>query len=352
MLFALLLIPAVVALYLSVQRKRRMRVASAFYGLAGPAGAKRAPGFRRHLPPLFFLVGLAILLFALARPQATVRLPRVEGTVMLVFDVSASMGAADVEPSRLEAAKKAAREFVLTQPSTVRIGIVSFSGSGFTVQTPTNDSTALLATIARLKPASGTAVGDGILTALKAIAVDAGLAADPTPAPGSATEAPPAPQGGATPPTEQQGGPGFGQQELLASLPEGPYPPSVIVLLSDGENNQSIDPLEATQAALAHNVRVDALGFGTTAGITLQLDGYSVHTALDEAQLTQIAAETGGVYYAAQGEQDPKEIYANLTPALVIKPQAMEITSILAGAGIVMLLAGSLLSVLWLNRLV
>ena len=84
------------------------------------------------------------MLVALARPQAQVSLPRVEGTVMLVFDVSASMGATDVQPSRLEAAKAAAREFVLSQPSTVQIGIVSFSGSGFTVQTPTNDANTLV----------------------------------------------------------------------------------------------------------------------------------------------------------------------------------------------------------------
>ena len=116
-----------------------------------------------------------IILVALARPQAEVKLPRVEGTVILVFDVSASMGAKDVEPSRMEAAKVAAREFVLSQPETIKIGIVSFSGSGFTVQTPTNDPNLLLAAINRLKPTSGTSLGQGILAALHTIAVDAGL---------------------------------------------------------------------------------------------------------------------------------------------------------------------------------
>jgi Ca-activated chloride channel family protein len=358
MLLSLLIVPVVVVLYLRIQHRRRALVSGAFQGLASAqTGRKRAPGIRRHLPPALFVLSLAILLFALARPQATVRLPRIEGTVMLVFDVSASMGATDVDPSRLEVAKQAASEFVLSQPATVKIGIVSFSGSGFTIQTPTNDSNALLATINRLKPTAGTAVGDGILTALKAIAIDAGLATDETFAPTEGTPGQGAPdQGGQEAPTPQpspEGGPSFsGQRELMEQLPEGPYPASVIVLLSDGESNQSIDPLEATQAALAHNVKVHALGFGTTAGTTLELDGYSVHTALDEALLRQVTGETGGVYLPAQSDQDPQQVYASLTPQLVVKPEAMEITAVLAGLGILLLFVGSLLSMLWFSRLV
>jgi len=252
------------------------------------------------------------------------------------------MGATDVEPSRLEAAKAAAQEFILKQPPTVKIAIVSFAGSGFTVQTPTNDTNSLLATIARLKPNSGTALGQGILTALNAIAVDAGLATGveattPTPAP------------------EQQG-----QEQprdaawdaLLAQLPEGPYPASTIVILSDGENNESVDPLEAAQAARERDVRIETLGFGTTNGAVLEVDGYSVHTALDEESLARIADVTGGEYHPTAGEEDLKAVYATLTPELVVKPESMEITSVFAGAGIVMLLAGSLLSMLWFNRLV
>ena len=182
MLFALLIVPVVVAAYLRLQR-RRSSAAAGLYGFSGgQSAAKQAPGFRRHLPPLLFLLSLVVILVALARPHAQISLPRVEGTVMLVFDVSASMSATDAEPTRLEAAKTAAREFVLSQPETVQIGIVSFSGSGFTVQTPTNDTNTLLNTIARLEPASGTSLGQGILSALYTIAVDAGLAADEQPA--------------------------------------------------------------------------------------------------------------------------------------------------------------------------
>ena len=250
------------------------------------------------------------------------------------------MGATDVEPSRLEAAKTAAREFVLSQPETVQIGIVSFSGSGFTVQTPTNDTNTLLSTIDRLQPTSSTSLGEGILAALNTIAVDAGLTAiDP------AVDTDTAAMELAGQTSEPV------QEETLVELPEGLYPSSVIVLLSDGENSQGSDPLEAAQAAAEHGVRIDALGFGTTAGITLEVDGYSVHTALDEGTLQKIAQAAGGAYYAAQSEADPAEVYANLSPELVVKTESMEITSILAGGSILILLVSSLFSMLWFGRL-
>jgi Ca-activated chloride channel family protein len=343
MLFTLLVIPVIVVLYLLLQRRQRA-LATSFYSLGGGQPAqKQTPGFRRHLPSLFFLLGLAVILVALARPQAQISLPRVEGTVLLVFDVSASMGAADAEPTRLEAAKTAAREFVLSRPATVQIGIVSFSGSGFTVQTPTNDTNILLSTIARLQPTSGTSLGQGILSALVTIAVDAGLTTGESTTVGDSTAGQPAGQ------DAQASGPP--QEDMLIQLPEGTYPSSVIVLLSDGENNQSFDPLEAAQAAAEHGVRIDALGFGTTAGTTLEVDGFSVHTALDEGTLRQITQAAGGTYYPAQGEQDRAQVYASLTPQLVVKPEAMEITSVFAGASILILLVGSLFSMLWFSRL-
>jgi Ca-activated chloride channel family protein len=268
----------------------------------------------------------------------------VEGTVILVFDVSASMGADDVDPTRMEAAKVVAREFVLSQPETVKIGIVSFSGNGFAVQTPTNDTNSLLAAIDRLEPTSGTSLGQGIFTALNTIALDAGLLTAEQPTPESANTA-----SGAGQETQQETP---GEEDLLAQLPEGPYPPSVIVILSDGEDNQSIDPLAAAQAAADRDVRIDALGFGTPAGTTLELDGFIIHTALDEAALQQITQAAGGAYYSTQSEQDPQDVYANLTPELVVKSEYMEITSIFAGASILILLLGSLFSMLWFNRLV
>lgn len=351
-LFALLVLPAVVVVYLRLQRRRRALADSFGAGILGGQGGRSAStGFRRHLPALFFLLGLAVMLAALARPQAEVSLPRIEGTVVLVFDVSASMAATDATPTRLEAAKAVAREFVLNQPATVQTGIVSFSGSGFTVQAPTNDANQLLAAIDRLEPTSGTSLGQGILAALHTIAVDADLVADePAPAsPPSAEGAGPAqtPEGGL--PNTPDGAPA--EQRLLAQLPEGAFPASVIVLLTDGENNESFDPLAAAQAAAERDVRIDALGFGTAAGATLELDGFSVHTALDEVSLRQITEAGGGAYRPAPAAEDLREVVRGLTPELVVKPEIMEITSIFAGISILFLLVGGLFSVTWFTRL-
>ena len=208
-----------------------------------------------------------------------------------------------------------------------------------------------MAAIDRLEPTSGTSLGQGILAALHTIAVDAGLVADePAPAGSTAAEsAQPAPTPEDAPPGLPEDGPP--EQRLLDQLPEGAYPASVIVLLTDGENNESFDPLEAAQAAAQREVRVDALGFGTTAGATLELEGFSVHTALDEVALQQITEAGGGSYHPAPGDEDLQEVVRGLAPELVVKPEAMEITSIFAGASILFLLVGGLFSVTWLTRL-
>jgi Ca-activated chloride channel family protein len=128
---------------------------------------------------MFFVLGLTLLLFGLARPEMLVDLPRIEGTVILAFDVSNSMAADDLEPTRIEAAKAAARAFVENQPPTILIGVVAFSNGGLVVQQPTNDQAAVLATIDRLSPQGGTSLGQGIFTSLNAIAGEA-IAIDPS----------------------------------------------------------------------------------------------------------------------------------------------------------------------------
>jgi len=334
MLVALCGIPFVFGVYLAINRRRHNRLSN--FGFSTP-GKKTSPGFRRHVPPVLFLLSLFIILLALARPQAQVSLPRVEGTVIIVLDVSASMGATDVDPSRLEAAKATAREFIQSQPETVEIGLVSFSSSGFTIETPSRDTAALMSAIDRLQPTAGTSLGQGILSALHTIALDAGLLNPdqiPTPsAPGEPQQLDPS------------------ASELLEQLPEGKYPSSVIVVFSDGENNFSLNPLEVAAAAAEHGVRVDALGFGTSTGTALEVGGFSVFTALDEAMLQDIAAVAGGSYYPAQGQPDPQAVYANLSPQLVVKTETMEVTSLFAGASILIMLIGSTFSMAWFNRL-
>ena len=327
MLFALLMVPLFVGLY-GWQQRRRQRIMAA-YGKLGliQTGSGRALSWQRHLPPLFFLAGLVLLLLALARPEAVVSLPRVEGTVILAFDVSGSMAAVDLEPSRIEAAKAAAREFVERQPPSVLVGLVAFSDSGFTVQSPTNDQEAIFTTMNRLAPELGTSLASGIYASLNALIAEAepssrlysDLTPEPTPEP--------------TP------------------VPEGVYTSAVIVLLTDGENNERPDPLEAAQLAADRGVRIYTVGIGSAAGIDLELDGFMVHTQLNEPMLQRIAQITGGAYYNAQNEEDLQAIYENLEPEFVIKPEKMEVTSIFAGFSLLFLVVGGSFSLLWFGRL-
>jgi Ca-activated chloride channel homolog len=170
MLISMLLLPLLIWLYVRNQQRRRQIAANFGNLIPVQSAAGRPRGWRLHLPAGLFLVGLAILMLAMARPQTTVSLPKVQGTLILAFDVSGSMAADDLKPTRMEAAKAAAREFVQQQPLNVQIGVVAFSDSGFSVQVPTNDKEAVLASINRLAPKRGTSLANGILVSLNTIA--------------------------------------------------------------------------------------------------------------------------------------------------------------------------------------
>ena len=333
MLLLLGLIPLGVVLYILLQL-RRQRIRAKFLAGGAPgssrfvlrqSASRHGPGLRRHIPPALFLLSLTILLIALARPQAIVSLPRVQGTVILAFDVSGSMAADDLEPSRMESAKAAARDFVQRQPTSVQIGVVAFSGNGFAVQTPTNDQEAILASIDRLKPELSTSLANGILASLDAIDRQ---------------------DGQITPPDAN-----LSPTPILTPVPEGTFAPAVIILLTDGENTAPPDPFAATQIAAERGVRIYTVGIGSVAGTTLQIEGFNVHTQLDERTLQQISLLTGGSYFHAGSEKDLHTIFGDLNPQLVIKPEKMEITSLLAGAGILMLLIGGTFSLVWFGRL-
>ena len=327
LLLLLVLVPILTVLYGRIEGRRR-RFAKTISGLGlDQRSAGSDPGIRRHLPMALFLLGLTILIIALARPQAVVRLPRQEGTVILVFDVSGSMAADDLQPSRIEAAKAAARTFVERQPASVQVGVVVFSDSGFSVQTPTNDQEPILAAINRLTPQRGTSLAYGILVSLNTIA---SIGAE---GPSQYSNITPEPTATPTP------------------VPSGVYEPAVIILLTDGENNEPPDPLEAAQLAADRGVRVYTVGIGSPAGATLNIEGFNILTQLNEPMLKQIAQVTGGAYYNAENEQELQAIYDNIDPQLTIKPQKMEITSIFAGASILALLLGGTFSMLWFSRL-
>lgn len=327
LLLALLFVPLLVLLYIWLQR-RRYSFATRYgsLGMVHDSGGGRI-GVRRHIPATIFLVGITILLFSLARPQATMGVPKIEGTVMLTFDVSGSMAADDLKPTRMEAAKAAATEFVNQQPTGISIGVVVFSDGGISVQPPTDNREETLATIDRLVPRRGTSVGNGILVALNTIAVEAGdppilnpsdLSQDPAVAP--------------------------------VEAPQGWYPSSVVVLFTDGENNQEPDPAMAAELAADLGVRVYTVGIGTTAGANIEVEDMTVHTALDEPMLQFIALETGGAYYNAGDEEQLRRIYSDIEPKLAIKPEEIEMTSVFAGLGMIVFLIGGLLSLLWFGH--
>jgi Ca-activated chloride channel family protein len=330
MLLLVLTIPVGVGLYLVLDRRRGRRAAA--YGApaltVGRDNLGQPGGLRRRIPAAFILAGLTILIVSLARPQSVVSLPRVEGTVILSFDVSGSMGADDLAPTRMEAAKAAAREFVERQPPSVLIGVVAFSDSGFSIQVPTNDETLVLAAIDRLAPERGTSIARGILSSLATIA-----AAEADPTTGYYTNRSPAPRPEPTP------------------LPKGTYASAAIVLLTDGENNQRPDPLEAARTAADRGVRIYTVGVGSPAGTTIEVEGFKVHSQLDESMLRQISEITDGAYYAAADAKELSAIYDSIDTRLVLRPEAMEVTSLFAGAGVLVLLIGGVSSLLWLGRL-
>jgi Ca-activated chloride channel homolog len=337
MLAALLLVPLLAAMYVSLQARRR-RVLAAYGDLSltqmGGESARSGvrPSVRRHLPAILTLAALALLILAMARPHATVTLPVMQGTVVLAFDVSGSMVATDVEPTRLDVAKKVASELVRRQPAGVQIGVVTFSTAGFSAQAPTSDQAEALAAIDRLKVQTGTSIATGIESALKAIDLASGRTGALTPdEPLSLSEPRP---GDPTP----------------EPLPPGSDRDAAIVLLTDGENTQNPGPMDAAQAAADKGIRIHAIGVGTTDGATLDLEGFSVRSRLDEETLRGITELTGGRYISAEQTDELESVYSNLAPALVMKEQSTEVTALFAGVGMLILVLGGSLSLFWLGR--
>ena len=321
MLLSLLLVPLLVGLYLWLLRRRRRATAD-----LGPLGLEQSRAARRrHAPPAFYLLGLACVLLAMARPEMPVTLPRVEGTVVLAFDVSNSMLADDVEPTRIEAAREAARAFVENQPSTVQIGIVAFGNGGLVIQPPTSEQAELLAAIDRVSPQGGTSLGQGIFTALNAIAEEPIALDEAGPA---AEEAP----------------------EELPALEIGDHSSAVILLLTDGENTGGPEPLDVAQLAAEAGVRIYPVGIGSEEGAVLEVEGFNVHTRLDERALEAIAAVTNGFYYRATDAESLQEIYREVDLQMTIKGERREATSLFAGAGAFFFLIGGALAMLWFGR--
>jgi Ca-activated chloride channel family protein len=324
MLLALAALPLVVVWYRRLLRARAARRAElAELGLV----ATSAPSRRSTVPAILMLVAIGLLLAALARPEAAVPQPRREGTVILAVDVSGSMAATDLQPSRIEAAKSAARAFVAQQPETIRIGVVAFGGTGVVTQEVTPDRTAVLAAVDRLTPQGATALGAGMQAALGAIVGRPVLVgAGDTGSPGGSVE---------------PRGPDFGY-----------HGSAVIVLLTDGENTGDPDPLDVADLASATGVKVYPVGLGSPEGAVVEIDGFQVATALDERLLREIAERTDGRYVPAPDEQSLAGIADAVDPAWTVAVQRVEVTGLVAAVAGLLLLTGVALSLAWTGRAV
>ena len=327
-LLLLALVPLGILGYRALERRRRRAVEAASGLGLRPADPARSRRFRARLPAALFVIGLTVLVVALARPQSVVSLPREQGTVILAFDVSRSMAADDLKPTRMDAAKAAAKSFVERQPPGVVIGVVAFSSAGLSVQRPTSDQAAVLAAIDRLTPEQGTSLGQGILTSLNAIATAEGNDTS-----GYYTNRSPSPTPEPTP------------------VPPGYHAPAAIVLVSDGENTDRPDPLAAAQQAANLGVRIDTVGIGSPAGATLDIDGFKIHTQLDEAALRQISDLTGGTYHPAADAATLTSVYDQLDLRLTVEPEKLEVTPLFAGAAVLFLVLGGIGSLVVLGRL-
>lgn len=331
--YALVLFALVPAGWLAYRAIGRRRVERA--GGLAPATAPSAAGssrLRTAVPTALVVLGLAVMVVAVARPQGTVPLPLGQGIVVLAFDVSGSMAATDDQPTRMDAAKAIAADFVAHQPPGIAIGVVAFSDTGIAVQPPSTDQGEVLAAIKQLTPQKGTALGEGMQVALQLIRVtEAGSSVD------YYTRASPGPTPAPTP--------------TPAPVPPGSHRSAAIVLLTDGENNERPDPVTLAQQAADAGIRVDTVAIGTAAGADLNLDGFHVHSQLDEALLQQVAATTDGTYYGPGNAGNLADVYASIVPTVSVQPQTLELTAVVAGAALVLLVAGVAASLVLLGRL-
>lgn len=339
MLWLLAVVPALVAAYLFLLgRKKKTALRYANLNLVREAMAAGLR-FKRHIPPLLFLIALTLLILAVARPSAVVTLPTHQRTVILAMDTSGSMRATDVEPSRMAAAQAAAKAFVTDQPRGTRIGVVTFAGSAAVAQAPTDDREEILASIDRFQLQRATAIGSGILMSLKTIFPDAEF---------DLRSWNPRRDSQAAAPLDQASKP---EKPAFKPVPPGSYTSAVIILLTDGQSNVGPDPIESARIAAERGVRVYTVGFGTAEGEILRFEGWSMRVRLDEQALTKIAELTQGEYFYAGSAEDLKKVYQTLSSRLVFVTKETEITALFSAAAALFALIAGLLSVWWFNRI-
>jgi Ca-activated chloride channel family protein len=353
MLWLLLLVPLLIGAYIWLLRRRK-KAAMRYANLAIVKQAMgKGIGWRRHVPPALLLAAITVLIVAVARPAAVVELASSRATVILSMDVSGSMRARDVEPSRIVAAQEAAKEFIRKQPPDVQVGIVAFASAAVLVQAPTIDREALYQAINSFDLRRGTAVGSGVLVALATIFPDQSFDLD-----GSGNQ------------RDQLGLPSFGEtlgttggaDGLLAGtateppakhmpVEPGSYESAVVILLTDGATTTGPDPVAAGRLAGDYGVKVFTVGFGSASGDVVDFGGRSMRAQLDATTLQAIADATEGEYYEATSAADLAGVYDSLSTRLISEKKLTEIAFIFAGAGALLAMAAAALSMLWFGRI-
>ena len=343
LLYLLFLIPLIVVAYIVVlRRRRRYAVRYSSLSLVRDALAKKS-WLRRHLPFIFFLFALTSLIFALARPQATVVIPSNKATIILAVDVSRSMCSTDIEPNRLEAAKDAALRFVREDRSGRQVGIVAFAGFAELIQPPTDDLNMLESAIENLTTARRTAIGSAILRSIDAIAeIDERVK-----------------------PSDQT----FAQTGAVESPTVDEPVPHIIVLLTDGASNAGPLPITAAQQAVDRGIRIYTIGFGTlhnsspmNCGEPFQEfdpfggggggfgspfgggGGGGFRREIDEETLKQVAGLTGGTYHLATSADELQTVFQNLPTYLIATREHIEISAFFTIFAVLMAILAMVLS--------
>jgi Ca-activated chloride channel family protein len=320
MLAFVAVVPLLVAAYVMALR-RNNQLAVRYASLSILKAALPGRSLRRHVPPLLFLLAIVGMLLAVARPATVINLPSQHDMVILAMDVSGSMRADDVKPTRLAAAQAAARAFVKDTPRTTRIGVVAFAGSAALVQAPTSDRDSVNAAIDGLQLQNATAVGAGILASLKAIFPDQEFEVQPQ------------------------------RKAALNPVAPGSYGSAAIILLTDGQTTTGPDPVDAARLAAGRGVRVYTVGVGTPEGQVLTGEGWSIRVRLDEDALKVVADLTRGEYFFAGNAIDLKKVYEALTTRLVMEKKHTEVTALFSAIAAALAMVSAALSMLWFNRI-
>jgi Ca-activated chloride channel family protein len=298
------------------------------------------------------LAAFTCLLLAVARPSAEVSLPSRVATVMLVMDVSGSMRATDVNPSRIAAAESAAKAYIKDQPRDVRIGIVAFAATALLVQTPTTDHPALNSAIDRFELQRGTAVGSGIMVGMSTLFPQDNFPINQFNSQNFGGYG----RWGNTDFRDRFGGSALGERssgppKKHVPVEPGSYKNAVMILLTDGQTNAGYNPIEAARTASEYGMRVYTVGFGTAHGNIVGFGGWSMRAQLDEDTLKKIADMTHGKYFHATSAEDLKAVYDVLSRQLVVEMREMEITSFFAALAAALMLAAAGLSLAWFHRI-